>query len=193
MQCGETMANAGGAGQKAYNLRGLRILVVEDFPFMADLMSAMLREFSVGKILSVCKISEAQKILDTYNINTPQNQHVDLVMTDLFPPRDEGLELMQWIRAHEEDGVRFVPLLFCTAHTSKRIVTQGRDFGATEILVKPVSAEKLAQRLLHIIDNPRPYVKAPGFFGPDRRRKDIQYLERDRRVMTQNDMKIVNE
>lgn len=166
------MTTGGAAGQKAYNLNGLRILVVEDFPFMADLMSAMLREFNVGKILSMCQIEEAQKALTTYNVDTPQNQHIDLVMTDLFPPRDEGLQLMRWIRGHKKDSVRFIPVLFCTAHTTQQVVTKGRDVGATEILMKPVSAEKLAHRLLHIIDNPRPYVKAPDFFGPDRRRKN---------------------
>lgn len=160
---------------------------------MADLMSAMLREFSVGKILSVCDISAAERHLQTYNLNTPHNQHIDLVMTDLFPPRNEGLELMQWIRGHEQDSIRFLPLLFCTAHTSLRVVTNGRDTGATEILMKPVSAEKLAGRLLHIIDHPRPYVKAPGFFGPDRRRRDIQYGTADRRTMSERDMKVVNE
>jgi DNA-binding response OmpR family regulator len=160
---------------------------------MADLMSAMLREFSVGKILSVCDIAAAQKILQTYNVSTPQNQHIDLVMTDLFPPRDEGLQLMRWVRGHKEESVKFIPLLFCTAHTSMRVVTKGRDHGATEILMKPVSAEKLAHRLLHIIDNPRPYVKAPGFFGPDRRRKDVQFTESERRVLSDKDMKIVNE
>lgn len=167
--------------------------MVEDFPFMADLMSAMLREFSVGKILSVCKISAAEKMLQTYNINTPQNQHIDLVMTDLFPPRNEGLELMKWIRGHSQDSLRFLPVLFCTAHTSMRVVTNGRDYGATEILMKPVSAEKLAHRLLHIIDNPRPYVKAPGFFGPDRRRRETGQPKSERRVMSERDMKVVNE
>ncbi|MCD8494188.1 MAG: response regulator [Alphaproteobacteria bacterium] len=152
---GGVVGNAAAGQSKAYDLKGLRILVVEDFPFMADLMSAMLREFSIGKVLSVCQISEAQEHLQTYNMSTPQGQHIDLVMTDLFPPRDEGLQLMRWIREHRDDSIRFLPVLFCTAHTSLNVVTSGRDYGATEILVKPVSAEKLAHRLLHIIDHPR--------------------------------------
>lgn len=187
------MAAGATSGQKAYNLNGLRILVVEDFPFMADLMSAMLREFNVGKILSVCKIDEAKLLLNTYNVNTPQSQHIDILMTDLFPPRNEGLELMRWVREHKNESVKFIPLLFCTAHTSIGVVTHGRDYGATEILMKPVSAEKLAHRLLHIIDNPRPYVKAPGFFGPDRRRKLVQFKGDNKRMMSERDLKVVNE
>lgn len=187
------MTSAGASGHKAYNLKGLKILVVEDFPFMADLMAAMLREFNVGKIFSVCKIEEAKKLLSGYNVNTPQSQHIDLVMTDLFPPRNEGLELIKWVREHQKDTIRFVPLLFCTAHTSMKVVTNGRDFGTTEILMKPVSAEKLAHRLLHIIDNPRPYVKTPEFFGPDRRRKIIPFKGEEKRVMSQEDLKVINE
>lgn len=187
------MAAGKTASQKAYNLNGLRILVVEDFPFMADLMSAMLKEFNVGKILSVCKIEEAQRLITTYNVDTPQGQHIDMIMTDLFPPRNEGLALMKWVREHTKDSIKFVPVLFCTAHTSMRVVTAGRDTGATEILMKPVSAEKLAHRLLHIIDNPRPFVKAPSFFGPDRRRKSHSFNGDERRTNRDVKQKVSND
>lgn len=185
--------SARAASQKAYNLNGLRILVVEDFPFMADLMAAMLREFNVGKILSVCKIEEAQRLVTTYNVDTPQSQHIDMIMTDLFPPRNEGLEMMKWIRAHKKESIKFTPVLFCTAHTSLQVVTSGRDTGATEILMKPVSAEKLAHRLLYIIDHPRPFVRAPEFFGPDRRRKNQTFVGSERRVNTDIQKKVSND
>jgi CheY-like chemotaxis protein len=166
----------------SYNLDGLRVLVVEDFPFMAELMTSMLREFNVGKVLSTCSVLEAQRVLEMHNIQTPSSQHIDLIVTDLFPPRNEGLALTQWIRAHTSYDIKFLPVLFCTAHTSLRIVLSGRDLGATEILVKPLSAVKLAQRLLHMIDHPRPFVKAPRFFGPDRRRKHERRAGPERRT-----------
>lgn len=165
----------------AYNLKGIRVLVVEDFPFMAQLMSSMLKEFNVGTVLSTCSVGDAKKMIEENNINTPISQYIDLLITDLFPPRDEGLELLRWVRSHAEETICYMPILFCTAHTTEKVVTQGRDFGTNEIMVKPVSAEKLAARLLHIIDNPRPYIKSPNYFGPDRRRKSVVFTGPERR------------
>lgn len=178
---------------KPYNLKGVRVLVVEDFPFMAQLMSAMLREFNVGKVLSSCEIREAKKLIDLYNTSENESDYIDLIITDLFPPRDEGLELLKWVRGHSLETICYTPILFCTAHTTQRVVESGRDFGTNEIMVKPVSAEKLAQRILHIIDNPRPYIKAPGYFGPDRRRRMMMLDFEDRRKSTSDNVKVINE
>lgn len=160
---------------------------------MAQLMSTMLKEFNVGKVLSTCSVPEANKLIEEYNVNTHVSNYIDLMITDLFPPRDEGLELLRWVRSHEEETICYLPILFCTAHTTERVVTEGRDYGTNEIMVKPVSAEKLAARLLHIIDNPRPYIKSPHYFGPDRRRKIMPFTGAERRKNTEDDLKAVYE
>jgi len=49
--------------------------------------------------------------------------------------------------------------------------------------VKPISAEKMAARILAMIDNPRPFVKTATFFGPDRRRKIVPWRQEERRLM----------
>ena len=176
-----------------YNLKGVRILVVEDFPFMAQLMSTMLKEFNVGKVLSTCSVQDAKKLIEAHNIENDIMEYIDLMITDLFPPRDEGLDLLRWVRSHAEETICYMPILFCTAHTTERVVTEGRDYGTNEIMVKPVSAEKLAARLLHIIDNPRPYIKAPHYFGPDRRRKNLPYNGAEKRQTQKNHLKEVFE
>ncbi|MFP4313429.1 MAG: response regulator [Alphaproteobacteria bacterium] len=175
-----------------YNLKGVRVLVVEDFPFMAQLMSSMLKEFNVGHIISTCEIREARQLIEQYNLKGDIMNYIDMVITDLFPPRDEGLELLRWIRSHEEETICYIPILFCTAHTTRRVVESGRDLGTNEIMVKPVSAEKLAHRILHIIDNPRPYVKAPHYFGPDRRRKTT-FIDFAERRKNEDNIKVINE
>ena len=50
-------------------------------------------------------------------------------------------------------------------------VAAARDIGTTEFLVKPFTAGDLARRIAHVITKPRDFVKAPEYFGPDRRRK----------------------
>lgn len=176
-----------------YNLRGVRVLVVEDFPFMAQLMSAMLRRFNIGTVLSTCSVSEAKKIIETQNVDSPSSQYIDMIITDLFPPRDEGLDLLSWVRGNKEETVCYTPILFCTAHATKDVVIKGRDLGTNEILVKPINAEKLAFRILHIIDNARQYIKSPTYFGPDRLRKAEIFTGAERRRTGTDHINFVSE
>jgi two-component system, chemotaxis family, chemotaxis protein CheY len=55
-------------------------------------------------------------------------------------------------------------------HSNRDLVNQARDAGVTEFMVKPVTAKSLFDRIVSIIDRPRPFVRTKGFFGPDRRR-----------------------
>jgi two-component system chemotaxis response regulator CheY len=51
----------------------------------------------------------------------------------------------------------------------------------TEFLAKPVTAKTLLMRLTNIIEHPRPFVRAKGYFGPDRRRRSEDYAGPERR------------
>lgn len=176
-----------------YDLKGVRVLVVEDFPFMAQIMSAMLREFNVGFVLSVCDLDDAKRIIEEHNGPDEPVETIDMILTDLFPPRNQGLDLLTWIRGHKSEAVQYLPILLCSALTTQEVVESGRDYGANEIMVKPVSAEKLAQRILYIIDHPRPFIKTPEFFGPDRRRKKIRYDGKERRIKGEESIEVMKE
>jgi two-component system, chemotaxis family, chemotaxis protein CheY len=63
-----------------------------------------------------------------------------------------------------------VPIIMLTGHSERTRVTNARDAGITEFMVKPISAKALYQRILNVVVNPRPFVRTKTFFGPDRRR-----------------------
>lgn len=179
--------------KKAYDLSSLRIMVLEENPFMAELMSAMLREFRVNMVATTCKLQEAMERLEQFNMYSPARSHIDILITDWVPPKAEGVDLLKWARIHAVDSIRYLPILFCTSYANRKNVYRVRDCGANEVLVKPVSAIKLAHRLTHIIDKPRPFVRARHFLGPDRRRKEIDYKGKDRRVRSQENVKVSHE
>lgn len=58
-----------------------------------------------------------------------------------------------------------------SGHTDRRRVIEARDSGIDEYLAKPFSARALAERIDAVVNNRRPFVKSPGYAGPDRRRK----------------------
>ena len=181
------------AGQEPYSLKGLRILLVEEFPFMVTLMTSMLREFGVGQVMATDDVEDAKKMILDHNGGERNTKMVDILMTDLMGPSREGVGLVEWVRSYKRDTVKYMPVMFASAYTSLEVVEKLRDTGVNEILMKPVSAEKLAQRLLYIIDRPRPFVKAPGFFGPDRRRKTEEYKGQDKRIRSTEDLMVTHE
>lgn len=175
---------------QAYSLKSFRVLAVEDYPFMADLISTMLREFGVGHIVQAINIQEAKEVLTLFNSESadPRNA-IDIVITDWLMPDGDGPELLKWIREHRKAQIKFLPTILCSAYASEDVVKVARDSGANEALVKPVSAIKMARRMLHVVDNPRPYIKAPNFFGPDRRRRKERFEGEDRRKMKAEEIK----
>ncbi|MAQ70950.1 MAG: response regulator [Alphaproteobacteria bacterium] len=174
-------------------LRNFTVLVVEDYGFMADLISSMLREFGIGKIL-IAENGEDAKDLIRFNASgSSDTKPMDIVLTDWLMPEVSGVELLKWIRSSEKDNIRFLPVVLLSAYTSEKVVSVARDNGANEAIVKPVSGKMLADRILHIVNHPRAFVKTPDFFGPDRRRKDKVYESEDRRKLTSQDVKTHNE
>ena len=54
----------------------------------------------------------------------------------------------------------------------KRDVETARDLGVHDVICRPVSPKTVAGKLRGVLAEPRPFIAAPGFFGPDRRAKD---------------------
>ena len=164
----------------AYNLGDFKILVVEDSPFIANLLGSCLMEIGVGSVIKAGNVRDAKdKILSNNAMTSGQN--IDMIILDWLMPDGTGGDVLKWIRGHKNASIKFVPVVICSAYTSTELVYESRDLGANEVMVKPVSAEKITQRMLHIIDHPRPYVQAPDFVGPDRRRRTLPFDGEDRR------------
>ena len=98
-------ASAGNKQKKAYSLAAFRVLIVEDYPFMADLMSSMLREFGVGNIVQASSGSEGKELITLFNADEGGRNKIDVVLMDWLMPDGDGLELLQWMRAHKKDSI----------------------------------------------------------------------------------------
>lgn len=165
------------------NLTNFRILIVDDFQFMADLLAGILREVGVGYTISCYSAADAQKIIKEAAENYTSSTHIDMALIDWLMPDTNGVELIKWIRSQDQDHIKYMPIIMLSAYTSKDVVEAARDSGATEALVKPISAEKLLSRIIHVINNDRPFVKNQTYFGPDRRRKEEPFQGEEKRQM----------
>lgn len=177
-----------------YDLSNFTILIVEDSSYMQSLMIQMLKVFGVGEILACANGKEAMEILNVLQARKKSKYFtsVDIVLTDWLMPKMSGEELLRWIRGHENEAIRYLPVVVISGYTTEYIATMARDLGANETLVKPVSGNSLANRICSVIDHPRPFIQSPDYFGPDRRRHNGPYEGKERRIKEAEEVSVNN-
>src|SRR5262245_37016314 len=114
-----------------------RILVVEDEPSIAEVVSLYLKRAGYqAQIASTGK--QAKTILEN---NIP-----DLVIMDLMLPEIDGLALTRWLRDHSG-----VPIIMVTARREEVDRITGLEMGADDYVVKPFSPQELVSRVRAVL------------------------------------------
>ncbi len=129
---------------------------------MRKMIRAMLTGFGVGRIYEAADGAAALEAVDT--------QMPDILISETKLPIIDGFELMQLIRQPSGSKSPQLPIIIITCQAERKNIVKIRDHGATEILTKPFSISGLLLRIQNVIHNPRPFIEAPNYFGPDRRR-----------------------
>ena len=155
-----------------YNLTELSVLIVERHLHLSSMLRGILRELGVTKVYDA---STPGGGFDEFNLQVP-----DVVLSD-WSPEFDGIELLTRIRKDPESKSPYVPVIMVTAFGEAERVFEARDAGMTEYLTKPVSGKRLYQRISAIVKSNRDFIRASEYFGPDRRRRDLDYEGEDRR------------
>ncbi len=107
----------------------------------------------------------------------------DLLITDWRMSPINGIQLTEYLRKHASSPTPYLPIIMLTGKAEHNDVSTARDTGVTEFLVKPFTAKALYQRLVMVIENPRSFIIAQDYAGPNRRRRtDIPPNGEDRRI-----------
>jgi DNA-binding response OmpR family regulator len=154
----------------------LRILIVDSEQKMRSLTRDMLNELGIPQVYTVGDGSRAYAEL--------RDRQFDIIITERRMESVNGIDLTRMIRTAVDSPNPHVPILMMTAAPSLHDVTEARDAGVTEFLIKPFSVDGLKKRIIATVMNPREFVEVESYFGPDRRRtvKDFQgeYMRRRR-------------
>lgn len=156
-----------------YDFSNVNALVVEDQDLMRYLLTGVLRQLGLNRVVATGDGRAAIKALAKF---TP-----DVIFTDYKMEPMNGFQLIKVIRSGDTPVERFIPIVLVTAYTSTREIVRARDLGATEFLAKPISVRLVYLRLCAIIEHPRMYVSTKEFFGPDRRRRELANFVTNRR------------
>lgn len=144
------------------SFKELTVLVAENSDYYRRLIVTNLKAMGVGTT------EEAGNGRDAFEVQ--QVRSIDIALVDWVMEHMDGLELTRKIRRDPGSADRELPIIMITAHTDEERVFAARDAGVTEILTKPITAERLYSRMYSVVMHPRPFVDGESYAGPNRRR-----------------------
>jgi two-component system, OmpR family, response regulator len=116
----------------------VRVLVVDDEPDLADLVSTALR-FDGCRTATAGDADEAVRVA--------RDLRPDIAVLDMMLPGDDGVRLLARLRAEHPD----LPAVFLTARGDTRDRIAGLRAGADDYIAKPFSLEELLARLQAVL------------------------------------------
>lgn len=161
--------------QDKYNFSAMSVLVVDESVFSRKLTVQMFRSFDFGFVREASSTAAGFEMYRSHD--------AEMVCVETIQGVMSGVELINTIRTSSESPNTVVPILATCSHPTLKNVSDVRDAGANELLAKPFSPGNMLDRLIYMIESPRQFVRADGFFGPDRRRLSSEgYTGEERRV-----------
>lgn len=145
-------------------LAQVKFLVIDNSEHMREIVCAVLRSLGGRQIREANSSTNGLKLYQSYY---PDVIFMESVLTPI-----SGLEVTRTIRNDTLGPNPFVPIIMMSPPTTKDEVLAARDAGVTEFLAKPFTANAILAILSEIVYNPRPFIKAKQFVGPDRRRRN---------------------
>lgn len=150
-----------------------RVLVADSTPHMASLVSQMLR--ALGR-RTVHEAYDAHRAMFEL-----KRLPFDILIVDADLAGLDGAAFTRKLRADTECRNRHIPVIMMSAAPDARRIAEARDAGITEFLRKPFAASHLQTRLESIAANPRGFIEADTYSGPDRRRRTVGVGSNERR------------
>lgn len=153
----------------------IRVLIVEDNAHMSSILRTILQGFGVRAVIETRDAADAFELM--------RNANPDLALVDYMLGDVDGLEFTRLIRTASDSPNKYLPIVMVSGHTDRSKVFEAINAGVNEYLAKPIRPVDLYNRLVTLIEKPRRFVKTPGYFGPDRRRRqDPRYAGPFRRI-----------
>ncbi|NKQ52511.1 response regulator transcription factor [Amycolatopsis sp. K13G38] len=162
------MTSVGQPGRGVADLRGRRVLVVDDDARVRTLVSWQLEADG----FAVLEAPDGQRALERIRRDRP-----DLVVLDLSLPGIGGLDVLRRVRESERaEGTAALPVIVLSGRSGETDRIVGLDLGADDYLVKPFSPGELAARVRSVL---RRAGGAPAVTVADQRGLAIDFAARE--------------
>lgn len=148
-------------------LEKLKVLVVDDEPFMRKVVRTLLTGMGVRNVL------EAQDGMA--GLDAIRREQPNVVILDWSMPGLDGPAFVRMVRSPQTFPMPDIPIIMLTGHGERAKVIEAIEIGVNEFLLKPVSTKALRDRMAAVLLNPRPNIRSGNYYGPaPRKLTDIQ-------------------
>jgi two-component system chemotaxis response regulator CheY len=155
----------------AHRLATTTVLVVDDEHYMRKVVRTMLMSLGVRTIYEAADGAAGLELIRT---NSP-----DIVILDWQMPGLDGASFVRIVRSPDTFPYPDVPIIMLTGHGERSRVIEAVQIGVNEFLLKPVSSKSLQDRMVSVLANPRPLVRAGGYYGPAPRKTAAASIHAD--------------
>lgn len=118
------------------------ILIVDDDSMTREITEAKLAAQGFRVITAVNGLHAMQRLKGS-------QEKIDLIITDLAMPGQNGLDLIGEIKSNPQ--LKHIPVITMTGNIEVSVLKQAKLKGAQEVLVKPVSFHALLERIHTLI------------------------------------------
>ncbi|WPP00003.1 response regulator [Pseudomonas sp. HR96] len=116
----------------------ISVLVVDDAPFIRDLVKKGLRNGFAGmQIEDAVNGRKAQALM--------MRETFDLILCDWEMPEMSGIELLSWTR--QQESMKHLPFIMVTSRGDKENVVQAIQAGVSDFIGKPFTNEQLLTKV----------------------------------------------
>jgi len=112
------------------------ILVVDDDPYMFNVLADFLREAGYNVLLA----TRAETVFEIIGRELP-----DIILLDINLPGVTGFEIAAQLKANRK--TRGIPVIFMSARTDSKDKVRAFDLGAVDYITKPINLEEGAARI----------------------------------------------
>lgn len=117
------------------------ILIVDDSESIREVVHFTLENAGYNVLVGIDG-KDALKFFDGSN-------QIDLLITDLYMPNMDGIELIKAVRMNEY--YKRIPILFLTTESQREKKLEAKDAGATGWIIKPFVPAKLLSALNKVL------------------------------------------
>ena len=149
------------------------VLVVEPSTYYSSLIRDWLSECGIRDVHFCATAEQARRRVD--------DERFSALVIDSKLEDGSGIALAREIRHAARCPNRMTPLVILDSRSTRRRISAARDGGASEYVCKPMSRRSFTDHFRKALLDKRSYIKAKGYFGPDRRRKVAIWHDGERR------------
>ena len=146
-----------------YMLQQLILLVVDDQDPMRKSIRRLGQTMGFGEVIECHDGESAIQVLE--------DRPVDIVITDLYMKKINGIDLLEFIRNREMDCD--IPVIIVTGESGHDDIVKAADRGAKDYLLKPFQISDLEKKITRALDS----YYSPSDFLKDLRRGERLFLQ----------------